>query len=219
MGKKGTNPNDEHAMFEVEKKFILSESEEERLLKGATMLNQKTFTDVYVDTDQFLLTAKDWWLRSRDGKWELKIPLNKGKRAARVADQYQELENEEEICQALGFLERKNLKDLLVLHGLHPFCTCTTTRKKFQKGPFTIDFDTVTYPDTDFTYRLLEVELLVEWAEEMDTAVKKILDFAKREGLLSLPVRGKVVVYLEHEKPKHFQALVTAGVVVKQHYA
>ena len=48
-------------MIEVEKKFILNEQAVERLTKNAQFLNERIFTDIYYDTENFSLTSYDKW--------------------------------------------------------------------------------------------------------------------------------------------------------------
>ena len=63
-------------MIEVEKNFDLKPSDKKRLIQGARLLKRLTFSDVYYDTSDYSLTGNDYWLRVRDGRWEMKIPLN-----------------------------------------------------------------------------------------------------------------------------------------------
>ncbi|RJQ30190.1 CYTH domain-containing protein [Candidatus Parcubacteria bacterium] len=121
-------------MIEVEKKFILNEQDKERLRKDAEFLNERVFTDIYYDTEIFSLTSKDKWLRSRDGRFELKLPLHEG--VERLADQYDELEDKEKIREALNLPSNGNLADDLAKAGYFPFCVCKTTRRKYKKEPF-----------------------------------------------------------------------------------
>jgi predicted adenylyl cyclase CyaB len=196
-------------MIEVEKKFSLSADEINKLTAGSQFLGEKTFTDEYYDTEDFLLTAQDKWLRLRDGKWELKLTMNKGQAAnKRKMDQYEELETEEGIKEALNIKSKKPLSLALAELGYKPFCKITTTRKKYKKGEFTIDLDQV-----DFGYNIGEIELMVEDHGQMQEALDKITEFAGKNNLSLLPVRGKVVEYLKRNKPEHYQKLKDAGVV------
>src|SRR3989344_240507 len=196
-------------MIEVEKKFILNEQDKERLTKDARFLNERVFTDIYYDTDFFSLTANDKWLRSREGRFELKLPLHEG--ADRLADQYDELEDEQKIREALNLPSSGNLADDLAKAGYSPFCTCKTTRRKYKKEPFIIDLDVVDFQD--FTYNIGEIELMVNEKSEIESAIEKIMNFAKAQNLTIAPVRGKIIEYLKRTKPNHYQALVQAGVV------
>jgi len=196
-------------MIEVEKKFILNEQDKERLTKEAQFLNERVFTDTYYDTEIFSLTTNDKWLRSREGRFELKLPLHKG--VDRLADQYNELEDEQKIRKALNLPSNGNLADDLAKAGYFPFCTCKTTRIKYKKEQFIINFDIVNFQD--FIYNIGEIELMVNEKSEIEKAIEKIMYFAKSQNLTIAPVRGKVIEYLKRTKPNHYQALVLAKVV------
>jgi predicted adenylyl cyclase CyaB len=195
-------------MIEVEKKFILTEADRERLTLGAEFLKEKTFTDVYYDNAKFGLTTTDRWLRLRDGKWELKMPLLHGKE--RMADQYDELETEPEIRQALSLGEGEDLADDLEIAGYVPFATLTTVRKKFKRGEFVIDLDEIDFGESD--YMIGEIELMVNDKSEIDSAVERIVQFAEDNGLTIAPVRGKVIEYMKRLAPVHYQAMVDSGI-------
>jgi len=196
-------------MIEVEKKFILNKQDKERLTKRAEFLNERVFADIYYDTNNFSLTSKDKWLRSREARFELKLPLHKG--AERSADQYDELEDEQKIREALNLPLNGSFADDLTKAGYVPFCICKTTRRKYKKGLFIIDLDIVDFQD--FTYNIGEIELMVNEKSEIESAVEKIIDFAKMQNLTIAPVRGKVIEYLRRVRPSHYQVLVQSGVV------
>ena len=196
-------------MIEVEKKFILNEQDKERLTKEAQFLNERVFTDTYYDTEIFSLTTKDKWLRSREGRFELKLPLHKG--VDRLAEKYDELEDEQKIRKALNLPSNGNLADDLTKAGYFPFCTCKTTRRKYKKEQFIIDLDIVNFQD--FIYNIGEIEMMVNEKSEIEKAIEKIMDFAKSQNLTIAPVRGKVIEYLKRTKPNHYQVLVQARVV------
>lgn len=42
------------------------------LAQGGQLTGEQVFTDVYWDAEGCGLTERDWWLRSRAGRWELK---------------------------------------------------------------------------------------------------------------------------------------------------
>jgi adenylate cyclase class IV len=196
-------------MIEVEKKFILSESDIARLTKGAQFLQEKAFTDIYYDTEDFILTSKDKWLRSRAGKFELKLPLYRG--GERLAYAYDELENDEDIKKALGFELDKLFVDSLADNMYSSFCICKTTRRKYKSGDFNIDLDTVEF--REFIYSLGEIELMVGDKAEVGEATEKIMAFAEGKGLKIAPVRGKVIEYLKRIRPEHYQVMLRLGVV------
>jgi len=198
-------------MIEVEKKFLLNKEQEKRLIDGAQFIGEKVFTDIYYDAKDYCLTSNDKWLRSRSGKFELKIPFNKiGE--IRQGDLYDEIEDEGKIREIFNLQKNLAIEEGLEKNGYSRFCTCITTRKKYKKNGFGIDIDFVDYND-DFTYGLAEIELMVENEAEMPKAIENIIDFAKQSGLEVKYVRGKVIEYMKRKRPGHFQALVTSGLI------
>ena len=160
-------------MIEVEKNFDLKPGDKERLIQGATLLKRRTFTDVYYDTADYKLTGNDYWLRTLDGRWELKVPQNKDSLKEKVSYQYEELETEVEIAKELKVGDFKDLKNQLLELGYKPFATITTKRESYEKEGFHLDFDEM---DSGFT--TFEVELMVKEQEEILPAEKRILDFS-----------------------------------------
>lgn len=197
-------------MIEVEKKFILNKEDERRLIKGAEFLNEKVFEDIYYDTSDFVLTCKDKWLRSREGKFELKVPIFDEK-TKRVTDQYHELENEQEIKVALSLNDGKGLADNLIENNYLPFCTFKTKRRTYKKENFTIDIDFVDFGG--FVYEIAEIELKVKDESEIKNARNQIIEFAKKNRLAVKTIHGKIIEYLKQTKQIHYQALVNAGVI------
>ncbi|MCR4256106.1 MAG: CYTH domain-containing protein [Candidatus Uhrbacteria bacterium] len=195
-------------MIEVEKKFILDDQARKRLVDDAEFVGERIFTDAYYDTKDFFLTRKDRWLRFRDGRLELKLPMHEG--PERLADQYEELEDEETIRASLG-LPDGDISRVLIEAGYEPFCVCKTTRKKYKKGPFMIDLDEVDFQDSD--YRLGEIECMVNDTSEVEDAIKRIIDFAKEKGLTIAPVRGKVIECIKRKRPDQYRVLIEAGVI------
>lgn len=196
-------------MIEVEKKFVLNEQDKERLIKDAQFLNERIFTDIYYDTKSFTLTSNDKWLRSREGRFELKLPFHDG--AERLADQYDELEDDRKIKEALNLPSNGNLANDLAKAGYSPFCISRTTRRKYKKRQFIIDLDVVDFQD--FTYHIVEIELMVNDKSVIESAIEDIINFAKEQNLTIAPVRGKVIEYLKRVKPNHYQTLVKKGIV------
>lgn len=196
-------------MIEVEKKFILNEETKARLLEGAEFLAEKEIYDEYFDTSDFSLTKKDWWLRSRNGNFELKIAEHQG--IDRLVDQYKEVEDEEGIKTLLNLSSEVDLKTSLSEGGFNAFSTYTTIRKKYKKGEFGIDIDIT--QASNFYFNIAEIELMVEDESKMSEAVEKILSFADSIGLERKRIQGKVAEFLKQLKPDHFKALVEARVL------
>ncbi|XP_063063372.1 thiamine-triphosphatase [Engraulis encrasicolus] len=61
---------------EVERKFVCDPEIHTKLKDiGAICIGQRRFQDQYFDSPDFDLTLKDFWLRCREGCWELKCPV------------------------------------------------------------------------------------------------------------------------------------------------
>ncbi|MBI3889231.1 CYTH domain-containing protein [Candidatus Saccharibacteria bacterium] len=199
-------------MIEIEKKFLLTPQQQESLLKGSVESGVKLVTDSYLDTSDFSLTKNDLWFRERDGVFELKMPLKSGSGVA--TNRYHELTDEAAIARELGLGEVAHLNEALSEAGIKKFMTCYTQRTSYEKQGFHIDVDTVTYRDSSFAYAVAEIELLVETEEEADAAEARIITFAKQFDLIiDQVVLGKVAAFLKADDPRHYNALVAAGIL------
>ncbi len=199
-------------MLEIEKEFIITREQKERLLKKAVFLRKKTFQDIYFDDSRYSLTTKDWWLRTREGRFELKIH-----RFEKDIDVYDELDDMSDILSAFE-LHDKTLEDFLKEKEIVPFIELTTERESYEIAPFTIEFDTATYAN-GFTYSSMEVELLVNKAEtSAEEGAEKIIKFAEQYEIKREPVLGKVLTYMKNYLPDHFQVLETANILSPLQY-
>lgn len=193
-------------MFEVEKGFILTPKQEKSLIEGAEFLGEKKITDTYYDDENYSLTGNDIWFRKRNGNFELKIPMNVSIEE-RVSDQYKEIENEQDILNYFKS-NKKTMAELLQEKEFKPFCTIITTRKKYKKDGFNIDFD-----ETDFGYNCMEIEHMVEDESKMKESTESIIEFAKNHGITEGDRWGKVVEFIKRSNPAHFQALLDAKII------
>lgn len=201
-------------MIEIEKKFLLTDSQQKQLLDGAKGLGNKRVEDSYLDTDDYQLTTKDYWFRLRDGVYELKAPLKSGSGSYAATNRYHEITDQQEIAKELSLPAATDFSLALSKAGIKSFITCFTDRTSYEKGGFHIDVDAVSYLDSDFEYAIAEIELIIENEDEADEAEQKIIDFAKGFGLtVDQVILGKVGAYLKTEKPDHYQALVDADVL------
>ncbi|HOI60098.1 MAG TPA: CYTH domain-containing protein [Candidatus Pacearchaeota archaeon] len=196
-------------MIEIEKKFILSEKEKDQILKDAQFLGEKIFTDIYYDKKDYSLTLKDYWLRFRDGRVELKVPVKKENNT--FINQYEEIIDEDKIRQKIGIKKVEDLISDLNLNNYIPFCECKTTRTKYKKDIFSIDLDFVDF--NDFSYNIAEVEITVENETSIDDAIEKINIFAKENNLKLKSVKGKVIEYINRKTPHLYNKLLKKGIV------
>jgi len=192
-------------MIEIEKKFAITEEQRAALVARAELVSQKKIRDIYYDSADYVLTRKDWWLRERDGAFELKTVVVS---ADRSVDRYEETVDEPGIRQRLGLSGVSDLKTDLASAGIVPFVDLVTTRTKYKSGDFLIDMD-----ELDYGYALIEIELMVTNEDLVAAAAERIRAFATEVGLDQSPVRGKVVEYLRRHRPEHYHALQDAGVL------
>lgn len=197
-------------MIEIEKKFKLTPEARDRLLIDARLIAEIVMHDIYYDTRTYNLTCKDWWLRNRDGRWELKRTLNPS--GDRLGDQYDEITDEQQIRSLLNLEKNDTMIAAISKAGMVPFFDAVSHRTKYEKEGFTIDLDRVTAPP-DFDFEIGEIEVLIEDESGANAALEKIRIFAEKNGLTFEPVRGKGVTYLKQYSPDHYHALVGAGVV------
>lgn len=194
-------------MIEVEKRYRLTPEQEKRLLEGAALIGNKTNEDAYFDTDDFVLTRQDHWLRTRSGRWELKRRVHElGHKFGGTA--YDEIENEPGIRTFLQLPEKGSLADDLATAGYKPFARIVKERRSYEKEGFHIDLDIC-----DFGYELAEIELMIEHEDQRQGALKRIEEFADRMGLDQTPVLGKIIEYLYRFARPHYDALVEVGVI------
>lgn len=197
-------------MIEVEQKFLLTEDQKQKLAKDAKFLHQQKWRDIYYDDAHFSLGLKDWWLRCRDGKWVMKVPVagdESGRNAAEIktslATQYEEI-NEEDQLRIVLQLENNtgNFAEDLQKAGYHNVAQFETTRQKYQMGDFVIDMDL-----TNFGYEIGEIELMVSDKSQTAEAQEKIARLANKYGLVLAPVRGKVIEFIKKNNPSHYAVL------------
>lgn len=190
-------------MIEVEKKFTLTKETEMRIAESAKFVGEETITDVYYDDPDYSIVSRDMWFRNRDGKFELKVFI--GDFDNRVIDQYEEIEDEARIRTILGLSDEGQFPQALKEKGIMPFLTCVTVRKTYTWGDFTIVIDTVDL-NHELTYRLGEIELMVENKNKMSGATERILAFAETLGVSPVAPDGKIVHYLKEKRPAHYEA-------------
>src|SRR3989344_6661423 len=108
-------------MIEIEKKFRLTREVESALLKGATFLRTKIFTDTYFDTPKLGLIHSDRWLRARDGVFELKTPMHAGGGLTKDSiAQYDEITDPKKIRSLIGLKQLAQLAQVFAKAGSPP---------------------------------------------------------------------------------------------------
>ncbi len=193
-------------MFEVEKKFILKESDEEGLVKGAQSRGEYAFSDTYYDKGSYPLAKKNIWLRSRDGKWELKIGEDENNcETKEYVNHYEKIETEGGIRKVLDIEHYASLADDLEREGYKPVATFTTKRRSYKSGKFNIDID-----ETSFDYSVVEIKRMTESRADAGKAADEIVEFAKKRGLREGITHGKVMEYIKQHDPQNYAQIIEA---------
>jgi len=212
MASSGNNAN---FAIEVERKYDASVVSIDALTKTVESLGGETkgvvtFTDVYYDTPDASLAAKDTWLRARDGAWEIKVPLSQGDDTARRSggerSVFREVEGPgaclQELNAALGVprvptqLANEDAEAALIAAmktlDVHPFAKFTTERAKFALDGANVDVDAAS-----FGHGVCEVEVLCAYESQVPDAEAKIAYVAQRLGLTPLSDSGgKLETYI-----------------------
>jgi len=203
-------------MIEVEKKFLLTRKEQEVLLLGAEKISVSSEADIYFDYPDWRLTCSDIWLRERNGRPEVKIPITGNGRVGST-DRYREIDSSsKEVLTAVGisFEDGLNFQGHLFRDGLVRIADIITNRSKYRKDGFTIDVDDADFGNGEVHYSIVEVELLVGDESEAQMAEDRIFEFARCHGILPTKhARGKLIEYICRYRREHFSALLKAGVV------
>ena len=193
-------------MYEVEKTISFNDEFLQKLAGLGKLQSEKIFTDSYWDTRDYQLIKKSFWLRERDGKWELKIYASDGNGMGMS----------EEITDSLRITELLDLpagdvRSGLEKGGYRPFCELSSTRKRYSVNGMSVDLDSV--KGESFDYQIGEVEMEVARQDEMPQAAAKIAQFVWQNGLSEVKTRGKVLEYLWQVKPEVYRMLVEKGVI------
>jgi len=195
-------------MIEVEIKFPLINGNEQRLVADARLISKSVVKDIYYDDAKHSLTLADYWLRKRNGKFELKLPANpSAQNAEYVARRYTELTDEKDILKALE-LDGDDITKAIA-NNYQPIAELATTRHSYKNGQFRIDIDR-----TNFGYSIGEIEMLVKGPTHTKTAERELENYLHQHNIAySHGHIGKVAHYIQRHNPTHFHQLVEAGVV------
>ncbi|XP_072885539.1 thiamine-triphosphatase isoform X2 [Hemitrygon akajei] len=199
--------------IEVERKFAVRPDTEQRLASlGGQRLGSRSLLDRYFDTVDLRLTLADLWLRSREGRWQLKSPVGAGPQASGTT-RYRETASEAEILALLrpvlsaieGGLDR-----LAETGHLQEFATIRTQRISYRLPQgLLVDLDLA-----DFGHQVGEIEVEVGTEDEVPAAQARIEEMARSLGLDGEEVLpGKMHIFLQKFRPLHFQKLLDARVL------
>jgi adenylate cyclase class IV len=181
-------------MIEVEKKCLATPQFLDCLQHNAIHLGERVLEDIYFNFEDLKLVQNDIWLRQRNGKYELKIPMSDHIKS----DVYEEIEDETQILKRLNIKNFDNLMNL---------ATLISHRQKFHIDNFHIDIDEITSPGIDFHYNIMEVELMIESTEQYEEAQDKILKFMNGHGLKNEVMNGKIFEFFRLQRRDVFDLL------------
>jgi thiamine-triphosphatase len=229
--------------IEVERKYSAGDGVEAIARRvadlGGSEIGSVAFTDTYYDTPECALTSNDVWLRRRDEKWEIKVPIaGDARRSGGERTVFREVEGAagclDELEKVLGTgeaevssgtnrdererereRERESANDELRLErfaaskAVAPFASFATTRAKFSLDGASIDVDCASFGHT-----VVEVEVLCGDANEVPAAEEKVNAVAAKLLLTEIGATGgKLETFLRKNCPKHLEALVANGIL------
>lgn len=196
-------------MIEVEIKCKPTPEQMVTLLKNATFISEEHLTDIYYDSTIYELSIQDFWLRTRNDKFVLKTPASTCSFLTEQANTPKhELEDEQEIRQALNLSSHGTLKEAVLLAGYKPLYTLSKIRKKYSKDGFIIDIDHAAFEN--LTFDLCEIETLVKKPEEIKQATQNLVNFAKSCGITINAIPGNLIALIKIINPTHFELLEKA---------
>ena len=201
-------------MFEVEIKFKITPEQKIHLIKDAEFLSKEEFIDVYYDTETYDLSLKDIWLRTRNNKFLLKIPIHSQNHNLLKLQRNTPKKEIENLGEIINFLKLKNIEkfknlpETLIHNGYLPLYEYSNIREKYQAGSFIIDFDTALWENHIF--ETCEIELLAKSEAEIPKALDSIRSFAQSKNLTITPVEARLIEIIKIKNPDHYQKLQNA---------
>lgn len=196
-------------MIEVEIKVHVTDKQAEALIEGAQFVSQKVLVNEYYDSTDFKLTTHGFWLRRRNGVFELKFPATKDGSFNIGKSIMHEITDEHEIMRILGLLGCASLSEALAAAGYAVLYRFTNTRRTYTKNGFTIDFDHADFGD--LTYSICEVEMLVDSPDQAEKAFDALYAFVRQYGISTERAEGKLGYYMRIKNPAHYHAVMNSS--------
>lgn len=206
--------------MEVESRFVLTADSQARLLEGAELVEETNFLVEFLDTPEWKLAFSNRWLKRKNGRHELKIPLKSRvlDKTPHLATIFHEENDNRKILAELGLPHDEDFETALTRAMIRPFAAIQTKRTSYQKGRFRLDLDQAQFPlqktGAIFHYNVAEIEL--EAAEDgVMQAKTDIIAFAELHGLVVSDTRGKLMEYVFQNHPDVYQEFVRRGLISK----
>lgn len=194
-------------MIEVEIKVRVTDEQAKALIEGAHFVSRKILKNEIYDAADYRLTTNGFWLRCRNGNFELKFPATKdGSFHIDAATPMHEVTDELEIRLILKLPIEGLMPDILQSAGYAVLYRFANTRQTYQKDGLTIDFDQADFGD--LVYSVCEIETLVETEDQTDQALEKLYAFARQHCISTERAEGKLGYYIRVKNPAHYHALI-----------
>ena len=174
-----STPSPKTSTIEIERKFIVPDNFHEKIIAQGYQMQKvydEVLVDKYYDTHEHVLINNDYWLRQRNGDWELKYPV--GSSHEQGSSVYHETTCLEEINNRISpFLPNCDLKKLLDNGKLKAFAHLETKRKNYTKEDVNIVIDA-----TDWGHIVGEIEIVVTETNSIAEATQRIEKIAASLG-------------------------------------
>lgn len=228
-------------MVEIERRFFLTAGQQAVLRSSLETLSEKEMADTYWDAPGYPLSTRNWWLRQRNGQWELKVPWSQAQ--AGPAESFEEFEGDAAVMARLredGFAlvsaDGANVEEVVRGASFAPFARLHTSRVSLRgrqgsvvEGvkPVNVDLDHVVFDpelaETDIvvdksqglSFAVAELEIMSQPDEAKVFEATEALDSLVRElDLTDAPhAYSKLLEYLARFRPQHLAAMSDAGMV------
>lgn len=193
---------DKSEEIEVEFKFIPPADIINKLeALGAKQLKSNHMFDVYLDTTDFQLIKKDFWLRYRNGKVELKIPMDDHQHSSKTTV-YKELNCVQKITDTLGQQIPQDPESLP--QGWIVLARVETVRQNWRWNDYNFALDSL--PDG---FQIGEVEIVLNPNQKRDNfeaITQSLHELADKLGLCR-QLEGKLNHCLKIQNPEGYQIL------------
>jgi len=223
---------------EIERKFFLTAGQQAALRSSLETHSKKELADTYWDAPGYPLTRRDWWLRQRNGQWELKVPWAQ---TQRLAESFEEFEGDAAVLTRLredGFaglpVNSASTEEELRNLSFAPFARLHTSRVSLRGGggavveglkPVNVDLDTVVFDpelaekdivideSQGFSFAVAELEIMAQADKvEVAKATEALNSFVQELDLTDAPpAYSKLLEYLARYRPQHLAAMREAG--------
>jgi len=207
---------------------------------GGSEIGSVTFTDTYYDTPECALTANDVWLRRRDDRWEIKVPIpGDARRSGGERSVFREVEGaagclaelREVLAAAPISAEHRKGKsendearddrqgeDADDDEGLRRFAYSRSVAPfasfATTRAKFSLDGAAIDVDSASFGHTVVEVEVLCGDAGEVPAAEALVRAVAEKLALEDVGATGgKLETYLRRNCPKHLETLVAKGIL------